>query len=79
MCSAEGETAATVTASEKDCKLQVNIGSSAHVASGGLSDSLTLFRLRGSRMMPEFTLSYNGEDGRRGILGIGWATTTSSP
>ncbi len=72
-CSAEGETAATVTASEKDCKLQVNIGSSAHVASGGLSDSLTLFRLPGSRMMPDFTLSYNGEDGRRGVLGIGWS------
>ncbi|HOI72876.1 MAG TPA: RHS repeat-associated core domain-containing protein [Syntrophales bacterium] len=70
-CSTEGETTVTVTASEKDCKMQVHVGSSAHLAAGSLSEPLLLFRLPGSRMMPEFSLSYDS-GGEKGVLGIGW-------
>jgi len=71
-CGTEGETSVTVTASEKDCKMQVPVGSRAHLAAGSLSESLILFRLPGSRMMPEFGLSYDSGDGKRGVLGTGW-------
>ncbi|MGV8081726.1 MAG: RHS repeat-associated core domain-containing protein [Syntrophales bacterium] len=71
-CGTEGETTVTVTSAEKDCKMQVSVGSWAHLAAGSLSESLILFRLPGSRMMPEFSLSYDSGDGKRGILGTGW-------
>lgn len=57
------------------CKLYVQFGSSAHVASGNLTHSQTLFTIPNSKMLGDFTLSYDSLDGYNGPLGIGWTHT----
>jgi len=54
------------------CKLQVSFGSTAGVTSGNLYHSQTLFNIPNSKLMGDFTLSYNSLDSYNGVLGTGW-------
>lgn len=64
----------TVTeAGDGQCSLYVQFGSSAHMASGNLSHSQTLFSTRGSTMPAQFDLYYNSLDPDNGSLGRGWS------
>ncbi|MDP4265740.1 MAG: DUF6531 domain-containing protein, partial [Bacteroidota bacterium] len=62
----------SITASDNDCKLSVEFGSSANLASGNLYHSQTLFTVNSSKLMPNLTISYNSSDGYSGVLGTGW-------
>ncbi|MBI1920281.1 MAG: hypothetical protein HYS23_04275 [Geobacter sp.] len=55
------------------CGLYVTVGSSAHVASGALTDSRELFSTRGSALPLAMTLHYNSLDPYAGSLGLGWS------
>ena len=75
-CSAGRDLTLTVKVSgETDCKLLVDFGSFANLAAGGLHHAQTLFRVPGSRWMPDLTLSYSSTEGCGEVLGTGWTHT----
>jgi hypothetical protein len=53
-----------------DCKLRVTVGSAANVASGELTDSLSLFPVSGSAAL---SLNYASFDAYNTSLGTGWS------
>ncbi|HKI50541.1 MAG TPA: DUF6531 domain-containing protein, partial [Geothermobacteraceae bacterium] len=55
------------------CPLLVTVGSSANIASGSLTDSLSLFSIPGSSPNMAFALNYNSLDAINNSLGIGWS------
>ena len=59
-------------AEDGQCGLYVQFGSSAHMASGNLSHSQTLFSTRGGSLPSNMTLYYNSLDPANGSLGRGW-------
>jgi len=54
------------------CKLMVTFGSSANVLNGNLYHSQTLFTIPNSKLLGDFTLSYNSLDSYSGPLGKSW-------
>jgi len=66
----------TVSVSDQDpCALQVTVGSSVNIANGNLYNPQTLFQIPNSKLMKEFTLSYNSLNGQETPLGTGWSHT----
>ncbi len=65
----------TVTRNPKTCMLEVTVGSTANVASGNLHHSQSLFTIPNSKLLNDFTLSYNSLDPYNGVLGTGWTHT----
>jgi RHS repeat-associated protein len=55
------------------CSFEVQIGSSAHVASGNLSHTQDLFSNKGSALPLAMTLYYNSLDPNNGSLGRSWS------
>ena len=76
-CSAReaGNLSVTVEAQPESCGLQIDVGSSVHVASGNLRHSQTLFEFPPSRFPGEFTLTYNSLSSQNDVLGLGWTHT----
>jgi RHS repeat-associated protein len=74
-CNDSKEVYFKVEQSETSCSLEITFGSSASVASGNLYHSQTLFAIPNSKILGDFTLSYNSLDGYSGPLGIGWTHT----
>jgi RHS repeat-associated protein len=68
----DSESISFTVKSTQDCKLLVDFASSANIASGNLYHSQTLFSIPNSKILGDFTLSYNSLDGYSGPLGIGW-------
>jgi RHS repeat-associated protein len=61
----------TITVSKTDdCKLLVTVGSAASVASGELTDSLSLFSIPGGINL---SLNYSSYDAHNTLLGTGWS------
>lgn len=61
------------TPPDNSCGLYVDFGSSAHVASGNLSHSQTLFFTKGGSLALGMTLFYNSLDPVNAALGRGWS------
>lgn len=72
---ADSESIPFTVKSTEDCKLLVDFASSANIASGNLYHSQTLFNIPNSKLLGDFTLSYNSLDSYSGPLGIGWTHT----
>ena len=70
---ASASTNVTISANDEDCsKLDVAIDSSLNVVSGNVNHTQTLFTVPNSKLMSDFTLTYNSRDGYSGVLGTGW-------
>ena len=65
----------TITAREKVCNIKIPANSSIDITSGNLSHTQTLFTVPNSRLMSDFTLTYNSTDGYKGVLSTGWTHT----
>jgi len=76
-CKETMSTPFTVKSNPEDCKLFAEFGSFVNIASGSLSNSQMLFNIPNSKLLGEFTLSYNSLDGNRIPLGTGWTHTYS--
>lgn len=74
-CSETEEVPITISPSSdiNNCSFEVQIGSSAHVASGNFSHSQELFSEKGSALPLAMTLFYNSLDPNNGSLGLSWS------
>ena len=70
----------TITANDKDdtCPIanpdtpEIPSGSSLNAINGNVNHTQTLFTVPNSKLMSDFTLTYNSRDGYNGALGAGW-------
>jgi len=72
-CFASAEASFTIRAKDDDCtRLEITAESAINIASGNLSHTQTLFTVPNSRLLSDFTLSYNSTDSYNGVLATGW-------